>query len=60
MPQAYIYTWSNNPKRNAMKGRQCIVLCRGKMNSCMVEFTDNQQREIISRNALRKDWSSDG
>jgi len=57
MPQAYIYTWSNNPKRSAMKGRQCIVLCRGKMNSCMVEFIDNQQREIISRNALRKDQS---
>ena len=36
-----------------MKNRTCIVLARGKMNSCLVEF-ENGQKEIISRNALKK------
>jgi hypothetical protein len=49
----YIYCWGNNPKRAKMKGRKCRVLARGRMNSCMVEF-ENGQREVVSRNALRK------
>lgn len=49
----YKYMWGNNPKRKELKGRKCSVLARGKMNSCLVEF-ENGQREIISRNALRK------
>jgi len=49
----YIYRWGNNPKRLTMKNRICIVLVRGKMNSCLVEF-ENGQREVISRNALRR------
>ena len=52
--QLYIYVWGNNEKREAMTGRMCRVLSRGKKNSCAVEFTDNGQKEIISRNALRK------
>lgn len=51
---AYIYSWGNNEKRKLMKGRQCIVITRGPMNSCMIEFTDNKQREIVSRNSIRK------
>ena len=50
----YIFAWKNNPKRAAMRGRPCRVLARGSLNSCLVEFTDTGQREIISRNALRK------
>lgn len=50
----YIYKWGNNPKRLTMKGRICKCLVRGKMNSCLIEFLDNKQREIISRNALKK------
>ena len=50
----YRYGWGNNSKRETMKARLCVVLARGKMNSCLVEFVDNGQREIISRNALRK------
>ena len=50
----YVYRWGNNEKRKTMKGRACIVLCRGTKNSCMIEFCDNGQREIISRNALKK------
>jgi len=49
----YIYRWGNNEKRKTLKGRYCDVLYRGKMNSCLVEF-ENGQREVISRNALRK------
>jgi hypothetical protein len=37
-----------------MQNRICTVLVRGKMNSCLIEFEDNNQREVVSRNALRK------
>ena len=49
----YRYTWGNNSKRATMKGRTCRVLCRGGMNSAVIQFTDNGQKEVISRNALR-------
>jgi hypothetical protein len=52
--QLYIYRWKNNPKRYSMHNRICRVICRGTMNSCAVEFLDNNQREVISRNALKK------
>lgn len=54
MTQRYIYCWGNNEKRATMKGRECIVIARGKMNSCLIEFTDNGQREVTSRNSVRK------
>jgi hypothetical protein len=50
----YRYTWGNNEKRATLRGRLCRVVCRGAMNSALVEFTDNGQREVISRNALRR------
>ena len=50
----YRFCWGNNSKRETMKGRICRVLCRGTMNSAMIEFTDNGQREVVSRNALRR------
>ena len=49
----YIYAWGNNPKRKLLKGKSCKVIARGRMNSVLVEF-NNKQREIISRNALRR------
>jgi hypothetical protein len=50
----YFYAWGNNEKRATLKGRACRVVVRGRaMNSCMVEF-ENGQREVISRNALRR------
>ena len=52
--QTYIYVWGNNEKRLTLRGRECIVLARGKMNSILIEFTDNRQREIVSRNSIRK------
>jgi hypothetical protein len=42
----YIYRWN----RQGRKGQPCKVLCRGKMNSCLVEF----DRMVTSRNAIRK------
>jgi len=54
----YTYQWGNNDKRATLRGRVCRVVCRGRRNSCMVEFIDNGQREIISRNALRKESAS--
>jgi len=53
--QLYIYRWGTNVKQRAMKGRICQVRRRGAMNSCMIEFTDNSQTEIVSRNALKRE-----
>jgi len=52
--QIYIFKWGNNSKRLTLKNRRCKVLHRGIMNSALVEFTDNKQIEVISRNSLRK------
>jgi hypothetical protein len=52
--QKYIYSWANNPKRLTMKGRVCIVLIRGIMNSALIKFIDNDQIECVSRNSLRR------
>jgi len=53
--QLYKYCWGTNEKQRDMKGRICRVRSRGKMNSCCIEFIDNEQKECVSRNALRKD-----
>lgn len=61
MNYPYYYAWKNNPdmnlypcpKRLSLFKRRCKVLKRGGMNSCLVEF-ENGQREIVSRNAIRK------
>lgn len=52
--QLYVYRWGNNARRAAMKGRVCRVLARGAMNSAMIEFVDNGEVEIVSRNALQR------
>ena len=49
----HTYIWKNNPKRLTLTGRACTILARGKMNSCLIEFS-NGQREIVSRYAVRK------
>jgi hypothetical protein len=53
MTYPYYFAWKNNSKRAELYLRKCRVLARGAMNSALVEF-ENGQREIISRNALRK------
>ena len=56
----YTYRWANNVKRASLKGRTCRVLARGSLNSCQVEFCDNGQREVVSRNALRRTTATGG
>ena len=50
----YVFGWGNNPRRATMKGRKCRILQRMTQNSAAVEFVDNGQIEVISRNALRR------
>ena len=45
---AYIYRWD----RHGRKGQRCLVLARGKMNSCLVRFEDDGYTMVTSRNAL--------
>ena len=46
--QTYIYRWD----RHGRKGQLCLVLARGKMNSCLVRFEDGYTM-VTSRNALK-------
>ena len=56
MPEKiYKFMWGNNPKRLTMKGRHCKVIAYGAKNSICIEFIDNNQREIVSRNSVRLD-----
>ena len=50
----FIFNWGNNEKRKTLKGRRCKVLAYGKKNSIMIQFDDNCQREVVSRNSIRK------
>lgn len=45
----YVFRWN----RCDRKGQRCRVICRGKMNSALVEFDDGW-RMVTSRNALRR------
>lgn len=48
---SYVFRWN---KYRPWKGRRCKVIARGRMNSALVEFEDNGERAIISRNAIRR------
>jgi hypothetical protein len=48
-PQQYIYRWGYQGR----KGQRCIVLVRGKRNSCLLKFEDGYTM-VTSRNALRR------
>lgn len=60
MSAVYLFAWGNNPKRKTMKGRACKVISKGRMNSICIEFTDNGQREIVSRNSIQKPRNCSG
>lgn len=51
----YEYAWGNNEKRASMKGRRCVVIAYGSLNSCLVEFLDNGEKTLTSTFALRKE-----
>jgi hypothetical protein len=51
-----VYGWGprgNLPGAMSRKGQRCRVICRGAMNSALVEFEDGYQA-VISRSALRR------
>jgi hypothetical protein len=50
-PQLYEFRWQ---KYVPWKGRRCQVLIRGGRNTALVQFEDNGQTAIVSRNALRR------
>ena len=52
--QPYRYRWRNCPERARLYGRACMILRRLTMNSALVEFVDDGERQVVSRNALRK------
>jgi hypothetical protein len=54
MTKLYRYTWGNNAKRAALRGRPCRLLASGRLASCLVEFVDDGSREVVSRRALRQ------
>lgn len=49
----HYYAWKNNEKRRTLYQRPCRILARGAFNSILIEF-ENGQREIVSRNAVRR------
>jgi hypothetical protein len=49
----YLYQWRNTEARRRLYGRECLVLCRLSMNSCVVVFVDDGLAACVSRNSLR-------
>lgn len=46
------YRWGNNERRAQLKGRFCVVLAEGRMNSVLVQFIDTGEKIVTSRHAL--------
>ncbi len=50
----YVWVWRASRFRALDRhGKRCRVVCRGSMNSALIEFEDGF-RSVISRNGLRK------
>lgn len=52
----HVYCWGprgNMPGAMARKGEHCRLVCRGSMNSALVQFQDGYLA-VVSRNALRR------
>ena len=52
MEKQYRYAWKNNELRKTLHNRMCRVLVWGKM-SVLLEFLDNGEKVVSSRNAIR-------
>lgn len=52
-PKPAIYRWCWRKRLPERHGQLFRVICRGTMNSCLIEFEDGF-RSVTSRNALRK------
>ena len=51
--RAQLYRWFWKTKLPERRSEMFRVICRGALNSCMIEFPDGW-RVVTSRNALRK------
>ena len=49
----HIYRWNRPDAANNRKGQPCRLICRGRMNSILVEFADGF-RMVTSGNAIRR------
>jgi len=47
------YVWRIKTRLPERKGQRCRVLARGRLNSCLVEFSDGT-RVVTSRWSVRK------
>lgn len=58
-PDLYIFRWSRYLGMDCLegkrKGQTCQVLRRGARNSCLVRFTADGFKAVVSRNALMRD-----
>lgn len=50
----YRYTWGNNEKRKALKGKRCKLIACGALNSVLIEF-ENGKKVVSDRRALRRE-----
>lgn len=53
----YVYRWENNPTDAKFKGKICRLVCRGALNTVMLEFEDGT-RVATSGDAIRKRGST--
>jgi hypothetical protein len=51
--KVYKYLWGNNELRAKYKGKYCVILARGRMNSVLVQFEDGH-RIITSRYSIKE------
>jgi hypothetical protein len=49
-----LYRWRWRAKLPERHGEILTVICRGKMNSCLIQFVRDGHRVVTSRNALRR------
>lgn len=54
MTATHYYAWRTEKNRKALFGRPCRILAASGRNSLLVEFTDDGQREVVSRRAVRR------
>jgi hypothetical protein len=54
MPDAPLYRWHWRKRLPDRHGQVFRVLCRGALNSCLIEFVSDGWRVVTSRNALRR------
>lgn len=51
--KTYIYRWGNNEVRKRLKGRECVIIATGTMNTVLIQFTDNGELVTTSKRALK-------